>query len=97
MPLSPEDKLEMQEIVALGVQTGLSRIGLGADTEEELKEVLKDTAWTRERRKAAEDMVQTVRRGLVRGGLIGIGVIALYAVMHPHDFAGFIGSLLFRR
>ena len=93
MPLTDADKLELKEIVAAGVREGLSRIGLGADTEEEVKALQADQAWLRERRQAWQDMVKTIRRGLVRGGLVGLGGVILFAATHPGQFAGFLAHL----
>ena len=90
MPLSPADRLELEEIVASGVKAGLSRIGLGADNEAEVTALRADKAWTRTKRLATEDMSRIFRTDIVRLGLLGIAALMLYALLHPADFVTFL-------
>lgn len=90
MPLNPADRLEMQEIVASGVQAGLSRIGLGADSEVEVTALRADQSWTRAKRLSSEDIARMFREGVVRLGLIGVAAMLLYVLTHPEGFAAFL-------
>jgi len=90
MQLTAADKIELKDMIAEAVESGLSRRGLGADTEEGLKALQADQLWLRERRLAWEDTVKGIRRGLVKGGLLGLASVLLYAATHPAQFAGFL-------
>lgn len=93
MPLSADEKLEMQEIVAAGVQQGLSRIGLGADNEAAVGELRADFMWVRDRRKAAGMLWRKALSGVAYGFGVAAVIAFVFIVTHATEFARFAAAV----
>lgn len=93
LSLTPEDIAQLEDVVARGVATGLSSVGLGYDDEEGKVAIRADMAWVRSGRLASEERISSIRKSTVSGLMLVLAAGVLYLAVHLSDFAHFLENL----